>query len=141
MKTKRVGWMSSGALYTKRVKFFWFSKTKRDGYDIPIYTDEKLYKKGKKMAKKIVAPALKEKKTGVIIEAPSKKWAHDQLEAKEHKKDKEVKKGFVTNDDKFVKRKKAAEIAKQAGQIKKPIKKLHSSDLRKAEGIKKKVIK
>ena len=94
------------------------------------------------MAKKIVASAIKEKDTGIIIEAPSKKWAHDQLEAKEHIPDKKVKRGFVTNDDKFVKRKKAAKIAKEAGQIKdKDIKKLHSSDLRKASGIKKKEIK
>jgi hypothetical protein len=92
--------------------------------------------------KKIVAPALKEKKTGVIVEAPSKAWAHDQLEAKEHIKKKKVKEGFVTSEDKFVKRKEAARIAKQAGQIKdKKIKKLHTSDLRKANNIKKKEIK
>ena len=92
--------------------------------------------------KKIIAPAVKVKKTGVIIEAPSKKWAHDQLEAKEHIKDKNAKRGFVTNEDKFVKRKEAAKIAKKAGQIKdKDIKKLHSSDLRKAGGLAKKKIK
>jgi hypothetical protein len=94
------------------------------------------------MSKKIVAPALREKKTGIIIEAPSKAWAHDQVEAKEHIPNKKVKRGFITNEDKFVKRKEAAKIAKKAGQIKdKSIKKLHSSDLRKAEGIKKKEIK
>ena len=93
------------------------------------------------MAKKIVAPALKEKKTGVIMEAPSKAWAHDQIEAKEHIKKKKVKEGFVTSEDKFVKRKEAAKIAKKAGQIKKNIKKLHSTDLRNATGVKKKVIK
>ena len=90
------------------------------------------------MVKKIVAPALREKKTGVIIEAPSKAWAHDQIEAREHIADKKVKRGFVTSEDKFVKRKKAAKIAEEAGQIKKPVKKLHSTDLRKAAGIKKK---
>jgi len=91
---------------------------------------------------KIVAPAVKDKKTGVIIEAPSKKWAHDQIEAKEHIKDKNAKRGFVTSEDKFVKRKKAAVIAKKAGQIKdKDIKKLHSSDLRRAGGLAKKKIK
>lgn len=94
------------------------------------------------MVKKIVAPALREKKTGIIMEAPSKAWAHDQIEAKEHVPDKKVKRGFITNEDKFVKRKAAAKIAKKAGQIKdKSIKKLHSSDLRKAAGIKKKEIK
>lgn len=94
------------------------------------------------VTKKIVAPALRKKKDGVIVEAPSKAWAHDQLEAKEHIPDKKVKRGFVTTEDKFVGRKKAAKIAKKAGQIKDTkIKKLHSSDLRKAEGIKKKVFK
>mgnify|MGYP003341197423 CR=1 FL=1 len=62
-------------------------------------------------------PAIREKKTGVIVEAPSKSWAHDQIEAKEHIPDKKVKRGFVTNEDKFVKRKEAAKIAKKAGQI------------------------
>ena len=56
-------------------------------------------------------------------------------------KDKDVKRGFVTNEGKFVSRKKAAKIALAAGEIKKPVKKLHSSDLRKAMGIKKKVMK
>jgi hypothetical protein len=93
------------------------------------------------MAKpKIIAPALKEKKTGIVIEAPSKKWAHDQLEAKEHIKKKKVKEGFVTSEDTFVKRKEAAKIAKKAGQLKKDVKKLHSTDLRKAGGIGKKKI-
>ena len=92
--------------------------------------------------KKIVAPAIREKKTGIIMEAPSKAWAHDQIEAKEHIKDKNAKRGFVTSEDKFVGRKKAAKIAKSAGQIKdKDIKKLHSSDLRKAGGIAKKKLK
>ena len=31
--------------------------------------------------KKISKPALKDKKTGVVMEAPSKKWSHDQIEA------------------------------------------------------------
>ena len=88
--------------------------------------------------KNIEAPAIKEKKTGIIIEAPSKAWAHDQIEAKEHIPDKKVKRGFVTNEDKFVKRKEAAKIAKKAGQLKKSVKKLHSSDLRKSAGIAKK---
>lgn len=102
------------------------------------------FREEEKMAtkKKIVAPALREKKTGIIMEAPSKAWAHDQIEAKEHIDDDKVKRGFVTNDDKFVKRKKAAKIAKKAGQIKdKGIKKLHSSDLREHLGIPKKKIK
>ena len=61
------------------------------------------------MTKKIVAPAIREKKTGIIMEAPSKSWAHDQIEAKEHIPDKKVKRGFVTSEDKFVKRKRSEE--------------------------------
>lgn len=94
------------------------------------------------MPKKIADPAIKIKKTGEIKEAPSKAWAHDELEARDHIKPKKVKEGFVTDEGEFVSRKKAAEIAKKAGQVKdKDIKKLHSSDLRKAAGIKKKEIK
>ena len=89
----------------------------------------------------IAKPALKEKKTGKVDPAPSKAWSHDQLEAADKLKDGEVKRGFVTNGGKFVGRKKAAKIALKAGEIKKPVKKLHSSDLRESLGIKKKVIK
>ena len=88
------------------------------------------------MAKKIIAPALKEKKTGVIIEAPSKAWAHDQIEAKHHIPDKKVKRGFVTNEGDFVGRKKAAEVAFQAKQITKQVDKLHTEHLREAAGVK-----
>jgi preprotein translocase subunit Sec63 len=92
--------------------------------------------------KNIVAPAIRDKKTKVVMEAPSKAWAHDMIEAAEHMPDKKVKRGFVTNEDKFVKRKEAAKIAKKAGQIKdKGIKKLHSSDLREHLGIPKKKMK
>ena len=51
--------------------------------------------------KKIDVPAIKDKKTGVVMEAPSKAWAHDQIEAKEHIKDKNAKRGFVTSEDKL----------------------------------------
>ena len=141
-----------GALKDKGAKFLYASKKKHQGYEIPLYTQDQVANtilfiinelmKGSIMAtKKIVAPAIKEKSTGIIMEAPSKAWAHDQIEAKEHIKKKKVKEGFVTNEDKFVKRKEAAKIAKKAGQIKKDIKKLHSTDLRKAANIKKKEIK
>lgn len=89
----------------------------------------------------IAEPALREKKTGKIDPAPSKAWSHEEIEVSKNIKDKDVKRGFVTNEGKFVDRKKAAKIAKAAGEIKKPIKKLHSSDLRKAAGIKKKVMR
>lgn len=139
MKAKRIGWMSSGALHTKQLKFFWFSRRKRDGYDIPIYTDEKLFKKGKKMTKKleVKVPAIKEK-SGKIVKAPSKAWSHDELIAKEGKKAKGAKHEFALTDGEIVNRKKAAKVAEKVGEVPKSVgKKLHSHDLRKAAHIKK----
>ena len=95
------------------------------------------------MAKKkltIVEPALKEK-SGKIDTAPSKAWSHSELEVVKDVKKKDAKEGFLTNTGEFVGRKKAAKIAEQAGEIKKPVKKLHSTDLRKGAGIKKKILK
>ncbi len=131
--------MSSGALHTKQLKFFWFSRRKRDGYDIPIYTDEKLFTKGKKMAKKleVKVPAIKEK-SGKIVKAPSKAWSHDELIAKEGKKAKGAKHEFALTDGEIVNRKKAAKVAEKVGEVPKSVgKKLHSHDLRKAAHIKK----
>jgi len=96
------------------------------------------------MSKKltIAEPALKEKKTGKVDPAPSKSWSHEEIEVSKDIKDKEAKRGFVTNTGKFVDRKKAAKIAKKVGEVTdKSIKKLHSHDLRKAAGIKKKVMR
>lgn len=88
--------------------------------------------------KTIAKPALKIKKTDKVIPAPSKAYSHSQIEAKKHIADKKVKRGFVTDDGEFVGRKKAAKIAEAAGEVKKPVKKLHSHDLRQGLGIKKK---
>ena len=88
----------------------------------------------------VKVPAIKEK-SGKIVEAPSKAWSHEEIEMSKGLKDSKVKRGFVTNTGKFVDRKKAAKIAKAAGEIKKPVKKLHSHDLREGAGIKKKVLK
>ena len=93
---------------------------------------------GKKLT--IAEPALKEK-NGRIDPAPSKAWSHEEIEVSKNIKDKNVKRGFVTNTGKFVGREKAAKIAKAAGEIKKPVKKLHSHDLREGLGIKKKKLK
>lgn len=41
--------------------------------------------------KKIKLPALKNRKTGEVIEAPSVAWSHTEVEAKEHVKKKKVK--------------------------------------------------
>ena len=90
---------------------------------------------------KIAEPAVKDLKSGKVHPAPSKAWSHDQVEAKEHIKDKNAKRGFVTTTGEFVGRKKAAKIAEKTGEVKKKVKKLHSSDLRDALGIKKKELK
>ena len=90
---------------------------------------------------KIKVPALKNKKTGEIIEAPSVAWSHTEVEAKANLKKKKVKEGFVTEKDQFVNRKIAAKIAKKAGEIKKKIKQLHTTDLREGLKIKRKVLK
>lgn len=84
---------------------------------------------------------MREKKNGKIDPAPSNAYSHDEVEAVKHIKDKDVKRGFVTSEGKFVNREKASKIAKAAGEIKNPPKKLHSHDLRKALGVKKKVLK
>jgi hypothetical protein len=100
--------------------------------------------KGNIMTKKltIADPAIKEKKTGKVDPAPSKAWSHEEIEVSKGVKDKNAKRGFVTNTGKFVDRKKAAKIAKKAGEVSdKSIKKLHSHDLREAAGIAKKKLK
>jgi uncharacterized protein (DUF927 family) len=90
---------------------------------------------------KIKVPALKNKKTGEVIKAPSVAWSHTEVEAKANLKKKKVKEGFVTEKDQFVNRKIAAKIAKKAGEIKKKVKKLHTTDLRNGLKVKKKVLK
>ena len=95
------------------------------------------------MAKKetILEPALKDRKTGKVTKAPSKAWSHTEVETVNDIKKKNVKEGFETNTGKWVDRKKAAKIAEAAGELKKPVKKLHSHDPREALGIKKKKLK
>jgi len=92
------------------------------------------------MAKlKVKVPALKEKGTDKVVPAPSPAYSHAELEMKEKRGKKEDKRGFLLSNGEFAKRKKAAEVAKEAGQVPKKagIKKLHSHDLRKYERIKK----
>jgi hypothetical protein len=90
--------------------------------------------------KKIVAPAVKEKNGKVDI-APSFAWAHDTLEAVKKLKKSKVKEGFETSTGQFVSRKKAAKIAEKAGEIKHRIKKLHTTDMRRALHVKEKKVK
>lgn len=88
----------------------------------------------------ILEPALKEK-SGKVDPAPSKAWSHDELEAAKGLKKKKVTEGFEASNGKFVSREKAAKIAKKTGEVKNPGRKLHSTELRVAAGVKKKVLK
>ena len=95
------------------------------------------------MSKKLTVkvPAIKEK-SGKVVEAPSKAYSHDELIAKEGKKAKGSKHMFELSDGKVVNRKKAAKVAEKAGEVPKSVgKKLHSHDLRRAIGMKKKAMK
>jgi len=86
---------------------------------------------------KVKVPAIREK-SGKIVKAPSKAYSHDELIAKEGKKAKGAKHMFELTNGKVVNRKTAAKVAEKAGEVPKSVgKKLHSHDLRRAEGIKK----
>ena len=87
---------------------------------------------------KVLAPAIKEK-SGKVVIAPSKAWSHDELKDKEGKKAKHAKHDFELSNGKIVGRKEAAKVAEKAKEVPKSVgKHLHSHDLRKAAGIKKK---
>ena len=73
------------------------------------------------------------------IKAPSKAWSHDELKKKAGKEAKGAKHEFELSNGKIVTRKVAAKVAEKAGEVPKSVgKKLHSHDLRRAAGIKKK---
>ena len=82
---------------------------------------------------KVVKPAIVEK-SGKVDKAKSVKDSHDDIIAKTGKKGQHE---FVLSDGTIANRKKAAKIAKAAGEVKKPGKKLHSHELRESLGIKK----
>lgn len=86
----------------------------------------------------VKVPVIKEK-SGRVVKAPSKSWSHDQLKKKAGKAAKKAKHMFELSDGEVVNRKKAAKVAKAAGEVQKNHvgKKLHSHDLREAAGIKK----
>ena len=73
--------------------------------------------------KTVKVPAVK-KKDGKVVKAPSKQYAHKDLETKGER-------GFILSDGKFAGREEAATVAKKAKQVPKTVKKLHSEDLRK----------
>ncbi len=89
------------------------------------------------MAKKIkvVEPAVKEKSGKVISD--SKSFSHAEIEKKAGRKKNQDKRGFLLSTGEFADRKKAAKIAKAAGEVKNPGKKLHSHELRESLGVKK----
>jgi hypothetical protein len=93
----------------------------------------------KKLTVKV--PAIKEK-SGVIVVAPSKAYSHDELKKMAGKSAKHAKHEFELSNGRIVTRKVAAKVAEKAGEVPKSVgKKLHSHDLRRAEGIKKKAMK
>ena len=73
--------------------------------------------------KTVKVPAVKNK-DGKVVKAPSKQYAHKDLETKGER-------GFILSDGKFAGREEAATVAKKAKQVPKTVKKLHSEDLRK----------
>ena len=82
---------------------------------------------------KVVEPAIKTKSGKVIKDTPA--YSHEEIEKKANvKKDK---RGFLLSNKEFVGREKAAKVAKAAGEVKSPGKKLHSHELRKGLGLKK----
>ena len=82
---------------------------------------------------KVIEPAIVEKSGKVVKGKPSD--SHDNIINKEGKKAKGAKHEFVLSNQEIADRKKAAKIAKAAGEVKNPGKKLHSHELRK--GLKK----
>ena len=84
---------------------------------------------------KVVEPAIVEKSGKVVKGKPSQ--SHDDIIKKEGKKAKGAKHEFVLSNKQIADREKAAKIAKAAGEVKNPGKKLHSHELRKGLGIKK----
>jgi hypothetical protein len=87
---------------------------------------------------KVLVPAILEK-SGKVIKAPSKAWSHEELKKKAGKEAKGAKHEFELSNGRIVTRKVAAKVAEAAGEVPKSVgKRLHSHDLRRAAGIKKK---
>ena len=81
---------------------------------------------------KVIKPAIVEK-SGKVDKATSIKQSHDDIIKKTGKKGKHE---FVLSDKEVVGREKAAKVAKAAGEVKNPGKKLHSHELRKGLKVK-----
>jgi hypothetical protein len=83
---------------------------------------------------KVVEPAIVEKSGKVVKGKPSD--SHDDIIKRAGKAAKGAKHEFVLSDKEIADRTKAAKVAKAAGEVKNPGKKLHSHELRKGLGIK-----
>lgn len=84
---------------------------------------------------KVVEPAIVEKSGKVVKGTPAQ--SHAEIIKKAGKAAKGAKHEFVLSDGEIADRKKAAKIAKAAGEVKHPGKKLHSHELRAGLKIKK----
>ena len=84
---------------------------------------------------KVVEPAIKTKSGKVIKDTAA--YSHTEIEKKAGRKKHQDKRGFLLSNGEFANREKAAKIAKAAGEVKKPGKKLHSHELRESLGVKK----
>ena len=88
------------------------------------------------MAKiKVLEPAIKEKSGKVVKGKPDE--SHTQVEKRAGRGKNQDKRGFLLSNNKFADREEAAKIAKAAGEVKKPGKKLHSHELRAGLKVKK----
>ena len=88
------------------------------------------------MAKlKVVEPAVKEK-SGKVLKGKLSE-SHAQVEKRAGRSKNQDKRGFLLSTGKFADREEAAKIAKAAGEVKKPGKKLHSHELRAGLKVKK----
>ena len=84
---------------------------------------------------KVVKPAVKEKSGKIVSDTVA--YSHEEIEKKAGRKKNQDKRGFLLSSGKFADRKEAAKVAKAAGEVKHPGKKLHSHELRAGLKIKK----
>ena len=84
---------------------------------------------------KVTEPAVKEKSGKILKDTPA--YSHEEIEKKAGRPKNADKRGFLLSNGKFADREKDAKVAKAAGEVKNPGKKLHSHELRKGLGLKK----
>ena len=84
---------------------------------------------------KVVKPAIKEKSGKIVSDTDA--YSHSEIEKKAGRPKNADKRGFLLSNGEFANRKTAAKVAKAAGEVKHPGKKLHSHELREGLKIKK----